>query len=767
MTPGPAPPPLSRATASPTVAGPGAAPAAPGAAAARAVPGPRRDSAADDDLFSAQAADGAETAEPAADADAAADEPEEAAGSRTRSRRRRSGRGRGRADAAGQDATNAGADGEGDAAAQPDDTAGSDGADDSAADGDEDGGELTAAGRRRRRKRRRGGADGDVASPDDPPDTVVHVREPHNPADDVQPIKGSTRLEAKKQRRREGREHGRRRAPIITEAEFLARREAVERVDGRPAARRPHPDRRAGGRRARRALRRTAGRTPPTSATSTWARCRTCCRRWRPPSSTSARAATPCCTPVRSTSTRSAWNGQSARIESALKSGQPILVQVTKDPIGHKGARLTSQVSPARPLPRLRARRLDDRHQPQAARHRAEPAEDDPQEDRPRRTPASSCAPPPRARARTSWAATSSGCRPVGGHREEGQDGQRAVAAVRRAGHERPGRPRHLQRGLHQVSSSGDDGWDTIDELRRARRARPGRPARALDAGDGDVFATYRIDEQLAKALDRKVWLPCGGSLVIDRTEAMTVVDVNTGKFTGSGRQPRGDRHHEQPGGGRGDRPPAPAARLGGIIVIDFIDMVLESNRDLVLRRLLECLGRDRTKHQVAEVTSLGLVQMTRKRVGAGPAGGVLRALRALQRPRRDPHARAAGARSQLDRRAPRRAAGAGQRQRPRRQGQPQGNGRGNGAAPRATGDRPARDGARRARGSRERRRAPRQRRRRPRPPRPRGRRRGRGPPRRRRDGRTTTAAPSGRGDGRRRSPVATAGHRRGRVPPP
>ena len=189
-----------------------------------------RDSAADDDLFSAQAADGAETAEPAADADAAADEPEEAAGSRTRSRRRRSGRGRGRADAAGQDATDAGADGEGDAAAQPDDTAGSDGADDSAADGDEDGGELTAAGRRRRRKRRRGGADGDVPSPDDPPDTVVHVREPHNPADDVRAIKGSTRLEAKKQRRREGRESGRRRPPVVTESEFLARRESVERT---------------------------------------------------------------------------------------------------------------------------------------------------------------------------------------------------------------------------------------------------------------------------------------------------------------------------------------------------------------------------------------------------------------------------------------------------------------------------------------------------------------------------------------------------------
>ena len=132
------------------------------------------------------------------------------------------------------------------------------------------------------------------------------------------------------------------------------------------------------------------------------------------------------------------------------------------------------------------------------------------------------------------------------------------------------------------------------------------------------MFAAHRVDEQLAKALDRKVWLPSGGSLVIDRTEAMTVVDVNTGKFTG-------------PGGNLEEtvtRNNLEAAEeivrqlrlrdIGGIIVIDFIDMVLESNRDLVLRRLLECLGRDRTKHQVAEVTSLGLVQMTRKRVGQG-----------------------------------------------------------------------------------------------------------------------------------------------------
>jgi ribonuclease E len=133
-----------------------------------------------------------------------------------------------------------------------------------------------------------------------------------------------------------------------------------------------------------------------------------------------------------------------------------------------------------------------------------------------------------------------------------------------------------------------------------------------------DVFEEYRVEEQIAKALERKVWLPSGGSLVIDRTEAMTVVDVNTGKFTGAG------GNLEQTVTKNNLEAAEEIVRqlrlrdIGGIIVIDFIDMVLEDNRDLVLRRLVECLGRDRTRHQVAEVTSLGLVQMTRKRISTG-----------------------------------------------------------------------------------------------------------------------------------------------------
>src|SRR5258707_15261077 len=135
---------------------------------------------------------------------------------------------------------------------------------------------------------------------------------------------------------------------------------------------------------------------------------------------------------------------------------------------------------------------------------------------------------------------------------------------------------------------------------------------------DEDVFAAYRIDEQIGKALERKVWLPSGGSLVIDTTEAMTVIDVNPGKFTGSGGNLEQTVTRNNLEAAEEIVRQLRLRDVGGIIVIDFIDMVLESNRELVMRRLMECLARDRTKHQVAEVTSLGLVQMTRKRVGSG-----------------------------------------------------------------------------------------------------------------------------------------------------
>jgi len=163
----------------------------------------------------------------------------------------------------------------------------------------------------------------------------------------------------------------------------------------------------------------------------------------------------------------------------------------------------------------------------------------------------------------------------------------------------------------------GDSEWDTIKEY--VDFVAPDlAPRLSRHEGDKDVFAQHRIDEQLAKALDRKVWLPSGGSLVIDRTEAMVVVDVNTGKYVGKGGNLEETVTRNNLEAAEEIARQLRLRDLGGIIVVDFIDMVLESNRDLVVKRLVECLGRDRTKHQVAEVTSLGLVQMTRKRVGQG-----------------------------------------------------------------------------------------------------------------------------------------------------
>ena len=136
----------------------------------------------------------------------------------------------------------------------------------------------------------------------------------------------------------------------------------------------------------------------------------------------------------------------------------------------------------------------------------------------------------------------------------------------------------------------------------------------------GDLFANYRIDEQIAKALDHKVHLPSGGSLVIDRTEAMTVIDVNTGKFTGSGGNLEATVTANNLEAAEEIVRQLRLRDIGGIIIVDFIDMVLATNRELLLRRLIECLSRDRTRHQVSEVTSLGLVQLTRKKGGTGLA---------------------------------------------------------------------------------------------------------------------------------------------------
>jgi ribonuclease E len=323
--------------------------------------GRARDTAPDDDLFSVDSPDGADIAGAVAEAAEAvsdpypsggdeaevggeasgADETDEGAGSR-RSRRRRNSR-TGRTSRTGRSGDSAaaddGADGLGGSADDSD--ADVDGDGDSGDDGYAEGG---ASGRRRRRKRRRGTGDTDVLSPDDPPDTVVHVREPHNPQDDVRAIKGSTRLEAKKQRRREGRESGRRRPPVITESEFLARRESVERtMIVRQRGDRTQIAVLEDGVLVEHYVNRTTHQSyvgnvylgkvqnvlPSMEAAFV--------------DIGKGRNAVLYAGEVNFDA--SGLEGQPKRIESALKAGQSVIVQVTKDPVGHKGARLTSQVS--------------------------------------------------------------------------------------------------------------------------------------------------------------------------------------------------------------------------------------------------------------------------------------------------------------------------------------------------------------------------------------------------------------------------------------
>jgi Ribonucleases G and E len=278
----------------------------------------------------------------------------------------------------------------------------------------------------------------------------------------------------------------------------------------------------------------------------------------------------------------SGLEGQPKRIESALKAGQSVIVQVTKDPVGHKGARLTSQVSLPRPLPGLRARRVDDRHQPQAARHRTEPAQGILKKVMPEnagvivRTAAEGAAEEELSRDVSRLAAQWEAIE------KKSKTANAPCDALRRA---RPDHPRdqgRVQRGLQQAGGVRRRCLGRGRRVRQVRRPAPGRPGHPL-AGHRDAFAEYRIDEQLAKALERKVWLPSGGSLVIDKTEAMTVVDVNTGKFTGQGGNLEETVTRNNLEAAEEIVRQLRLRDVGGIVVIDFIDMVLESNRELVL----------------------------------------------------------------------------------------------------------------------------------------------------------------------------------------
>jgi ribonuclease E len=579
--------------------------------------GGRKSAKADELADEDESAESTESAEPTESTDedesAEGDEQSGDGNGPARRRRRRGGRRR-------RKPGDANADGDSDESEDSDDTADDAGAE-SATDSEDGSGDSPSS--RRRRRRRRSGDDGGGEGGDDPANTVTRVRRQRSAEDEITSIQGSTRLEAKKQRRREGREAGRRRAPIVSEAEFLARREAVDRV---MVVRQREDLTQIGVLEDKVLVEHYVARASQTSLIGNvyLGRVQNVL-----PSMEAAfidigkgRNAVLYAGEV-NWSALGHKDGQPRKIESVLSSGQTILVQVSKDPIGHKGARLTSQISLAgrflvyvpdgttsgisRKLPdteRNRLKTLLKEIVPDTAGVIVRTAAEGASEDELTRDV---------ERLKARW-----------------EDIERKVkGSAPQLLYGEPDLTLKVVRDLFtedftKLVIQGDDAWDTVqgyvaqvapDLEQRLERYEPGANGQG---GKADVFSEYRIEEQIAKGLDRKVWLPSGGSLVIDRTEAMTVVDVNTGKFTGSGGNLEETVTKNNLEAAEEIVRQLRLRDIGGIIVVDFIDMVLESNRDLVLRRLIECLGRDRTRHQVAEVTSLGLVQMTRKRIGTG-----------------------------------------------------------------------------------------------------------------------------------------------------
>jgi ribonuclease E len=542
-------------------------------------------------------------AEEAAEAD---EDDEDSAAARRRRRRGRRGRGRGKGGA--DDAE----DEESDEAAQAEEETA-----EAEAEGEED--EETEGGdgltRRRRRRRRRGAGDTEGAADDGIP-TVVKIREPRRTVDEVQGVSGSTRLEAKRQRRRDGREQRRTRPPILSESEFLARREAVDRV----MAVRQRGDRTQiavledGVLVEHYVTRNSSG----TMAGNVYlGKVQNVLPSMEAAFVDVGRGRNAVLYAGEVNWDTSGLEGRARSIEHALRSGDSVLVQVTKDPIGHKGARLTSHIALSgrhlvyvpngnasgisRKLPDTERKRLRDvlkKLVPDGAGVIVRTAAEGASEDELARDV---------KRLQAQWediqAKAAEGGAPVLLYEEP----DLVIRVVRDLFNE----------DFRELVIEGEQSYDMVesylshvspDLVDRVRR----------HVGTSDVFSEYRIDEQIIKGLDRKVFLPSGGSLVIDRTEAMTVVDVNTGKYTGSGGNLEETVTRNNLEAAEEIVRQLRLRDIGGIVVIDFIDMVLESNRELVLRRLTECLGRDRTKHQVTEITSLGLVQMTRKRIGAG-----------------------------------------------------------------------------------------------------------------------------------------------------
>jgi len=465
-----------------------------------------------------------------------------------------------------------------------------------------------------KRRRRRRSSEGDVeVTPDDPPNTVVRVRKPR---EREVPSRSSTRLEAKRQRRRDSRDVGRRRAPILTEAEFLARREAVDRV----MVVREKEDRiQIAVLEDEILVEHYVSRNQSASLIGNvyLGKVQNVLPSMEAAFIDIGRGRNGVLYAGEVNWDAAGMDGQPKRIELALHTNDKVLVQVTKDPVGKKGARLTSQISLpgrylvfvpdgsvtgiSRKLPegeRIRLKKILRDIVPEGAGVIVRTAAEGATEEQLQRDV---------ARLQAQWEniqQQTESAQPTSLLYSEPDLAIRVVRDI-------------FNEDFKKLIVQGEDAWDTVEQY-VTYVASDLAPRLEKWVNKEDVFTAHRIDEQLAKALDRKVYLPTGGSLVIDRTEAMTVIDVNTGKFIGQGGNLEDTVTENNLQAAEEIVRQLRLRDIGGIIVVDFIDMVLESNRDLVVRRLVECLGRDRTKHQVAEVSSLGLVQMTRKRISSG-----------------------------------------------------------------------------------------------------------------------------------------------------
>lgn len=539
---------------------------------------------------------------------------EESDAIRTRSRRRRRRGSRGETGANGEHDT-AENDAEDTRSRRRDDR------DDHDRDRDEDDEEQTVT---RRRRRRRGGKNGEGAGDQSQNSEQPLVRRSRKQQyiDEITDVEGSTRLEAKKQRRRDNRRERSRQSQLM-EQDFLARRENVDRlmvvrekeqhtqisvVEDNVLVEHYVSDIQEVQTVGNIYLGRVQNVLPSMEAAFV--------------DIGQARNGVLYAGEVNWDAAR--LEGQPRRIELAFKSGDPVLVQVTKDPIGHKGARLTSQVTLAgrflvlvpsggmtgvsRKLSERERNRLKNivskiapKNMGVIIRTAAEGASED-------------------AIVKDLESLVRQWER-INAKREEFWHGKRpkllqgepdvAIRVVRDI----------FNDDFSKLIVEGDKVYDRIEEYLDTMAPDLKDKLEKWDPAEHegkDVFDKWSIDSQLRKGMERQVYLPSGGSIVIDRTEAMTTIDVNTGRFIGKGKSLEETVTRCNLEASEEIARQLRLRDIGGMVMIDYVDMVMPANRDLVLRRLVECLARDRTKHQVAEVTSLGLVQMTRKRIGQG-----------------------------------------------------------------------------------------------------------------------------------------------------